>query len=121
MKETKEINIEFESDSIISSDEVEKLVTGLIYDAEFHPYAIYGLMFLFSSIKKLNESGNYQLLEKLYSAALKEIYANSPNLDEGIYMVPENIHAVYRNTDFSIIDHQKIFQSFTKDEAQKTE
>lgn len=102
---------------IITKPELEDLIDSLVTDAEFHPYAIYGLMFLFSSIRKLAESGDRSLLEQIWTDALIKLYSVSENVYQAIDDATDNIHLHYRAADFTLDDQSEIAESFIKSEC----
>jgi hypothetical protein len=107
----------YDRKQIIKWREVEELIDKLIMDAEYHPYAIYGLMFLFGSIKKMVESGNAFGLDNIYTPALIKLYSLSRNIDQSIKRLTDNIHVPFRAADFTDEDHNRISEAFIKSET----
>jgi hypothetical protein len=108
---------ELKREEVINHEEIELLVYSLVTDAEYHPYAIYGLMFLFGSIKKALEAGNNSDIENICLSVLVKIYSLSDNGYEAINRVTRNIHTVYRAADFKNTNQREISDAFVKSEC----
>lgn len=112
----KKDEIKLNRDEIIKYEEIELLIYSLVADAEFAPYAVYGLMFLFGSIKKLFEADNKYDIESIFTTALIKLYSLSDNVYEAINRVIKDIHLHYRAADFKNDDYHKVVAPFVESE-----
>lgn len=109
--------LQFDRDRIMTESEAIKLIESLLVDVNYQPYAVYGLMFLFASIKNAVELGGEKggiYLEDMYSNALIYLYSVSANATAAADRMAENIHLAYRRADFTNRNQNEASAEFVK-------
>jgi len=101
---------------LITFEETKELIDSLLMGAEYHPRAIYGLMFMFNSFFKAVHSDNKMHVSNICEEMIRELYIISINASVGERNLLKVIHKAYRNADFSQSNQVQMSQIFVEAE-----